>query len=261
MRKFGFVILASVLAAGLFGCKNNVKDEMSANAVLERKLSKILPADYTNIGKKHNELLNDFYFKNRNRSISPLCIDYKTASAEDYFGTFDIEYTIRACTYEYVRNITTENTSDTQFMLNKELVSETSGKYMALTEKVLANPLDSLDATQAAISNIELQALHEQKNSEELCSFLSYAETAKTSLEFWSENIETLESSMEKHTSEGRWIFRSLWNRYKHKLAMMAASDAAGAAAGAAAGYAIAGPHGAAVGAGIAGASSSHRRI
>ena len=96
-----------------------------------------------------------------------------------------------------------------------------------------------------------------EKSGSELCEFISYAETAKASLAFWSENIEMLEAGVDKNSKKGRWIFRRLWNKYKHKIAMMAASDAAGSAAGAGAGYAIGGPHGAAIGAAVAGAVSS----
>ena len=37
-----------------------------------------------------------------------------------------------------------------------------------------------------------------------------------------------LEAGVDKNSKKGRWIFRRLWNKYKHKIAMMAASDAAG---------------------------------
>ena len=96
-----------------------------------------------------------------------------------------------------------------------------------------------------------------EKSGSELCEFISYAETAKASLAFWSENIEMLEAGVDKNSKKGRWIFRRLWNKYKHKIAMMAASDAASSAAGAGAGYAIGGPHGAVIGAALAGAVSS----
>lgn len=141
-------------------------------------------------------------------------------------------------------------------MEDKKLISAESSKYIALTESIIEKPSNSLEETQAAISKIELNALNEKSGSE-LCEFISYAETAKASLAFWSENIEMLETGADKNSKKGRWIFRRLCNKYKHKIAMMAASDAAGSAAGAAAGYAIGGPHGAAIGAAVAGAVSS----
>lgn len=252
MKKIKFLFLLSAAVLCLFSCSNNAKEVPGENDILESKLYSIIPEEYCNIGKSHNKILNDFYFSNTQRSASSTEINYKDLSVEDYCGKIDTVYYIRSIPQEFARNAASTDISAAQFMEDKKLISAESSKYIALTESIIEKPSNSLEETQAAISKIELNALNEKSGSE-LCEFISYAETAKASLAFWSENIEMLEAGVDKNSKKGRWIFRRLWNKYKHKIAMMAASDAAGSAAGAGAGYAIGGPHGAAV----AGAVSS----
>ena len=255
MKKIQFLFfLPAVLC--LFSCSNNAKDVSGENDILESKLYSIIPEEYCSIGKSHNKILNDFYFGNTQRSASSTEINYKDLSVEDYCGKIDTVYYIRSIPQEIARNAASTDISAAQFMEDKKLISAESSKYIALTESIIEKPSNSLEETQAAISKIELNALNEKSGSE-LCEFISYAETAKASLAFWSENIEMLEAGVDKNSKKGRWIFRRLWDKYKHKIAMMAASDAAGSAAGAGAGYAIGGPHGAAIGAAVAGAVSS----
>ena len=256
MKKIKFLFLLPAAVLCLFSCSNNAKDVSGENDILESKLYSIIPEEYCNIGKSHNKILNDFYFGNTQRSASSTEINYKDLSVEDYCGKIDTVYYIRSIPQEIARNAASTDISAAQFMEDKKLISAESSKYIALTESIIEKPSNSLEETQAAISKIELNALN-QKSGSELCEFISYAETAKASLAFWSENIEMLEAGVDKNSKKGRWIFRKLWNKYKHKIAMMAASDAAGSAAGAGAGYAIGGPHGAAIGAAVAGAVSS----
>lgn len=256
MKKIKFLFLLSAAVLCLFSCSNNAKEVSGENDILESKLYSIIPEEYCNIGKSHNKILNDFYFSNTQRSASSTEINYKDLSVEDYCGKIDTVYYIRSIPQEIARNAASTDISAAQFMEDKKLISAESSKYIALTESIIEKPSNSLEETQAAISKIELNALNEKSGSE-LCEFISYAETAKASLAFWSENIEMLEAGVDKNSKKGRWIFRRLWNKYKHKIAMMAASDAAGSAAGAGAGYAIGGPHGAAIGAAVAGAVSS----
>ena len=255
MKKIKFLFfLPAVLC--LFSCSNNAKEVSGENDILESKLYSIIPEEYCNIGKSHNKILNDFYFGNTQRSASSTEINYKDLSVEDYCSKIDTVYYIRSIPQEIARSAASTDISAAQFMEDKKLISAESSKYIALTESIIEKPSNSLEETQAAISKIELNALNEKSGSE-LCEFISYAETAKASLAFWSENIEMLEADADKNSKNSRWIFRRLWNKYKHKIAMMAASDAAGSAAGAGAGYALGGPHGAAVGAAVAGAVSS----
>ena len=255
MKKIKFLFfLPAVLC--LFSCSNNAKEVSGENDILESKLYSIIPEEYCNIGKSHNKILNDFYFGNTQRSASSTEINYKDLSVEDYCGKIDTVYYIRSIPQEIARSAASTDISAAQFMEDKKLISAESSKYIALTESIIEKPSNSLEETQAAISKIELNALNEKSGSE-LCEFISYAETAKASLAFWSENIEMLEADADKNSKNSRWIFRRLWNKYKHKIAMMAASDAAGSAAGAGVGYALGGPHGAAVGAAVAGSVSS----
>lgn len=256
MKKIKFLFLLPAAVLCLFSCSNNAKEVSGENDILESKLYSIIPEEYCNIGKSHNKILNDFYFSNTQRSASSTEINYKDLSVEDYCGKIDTVYYIRSIPQEIARNAASTDISAAQFMEDKKLISAESSRYIALAESIIEKPSNSLEETQAAISKIELNALNEKSGSE-LCEFISYAETAKASLAFWSENIEMLEAGVDKNSKKGRWIFRRLWNKYKHKIAMMAASDAAGSAAGAGAGYAIGGPHGAAIGAAVAGAVSS----
>ena len=256
MKKIKFLFLLPAAVLCLFSCSNNAKEVSGENDILESKLYSIIPEEYCNIGKSHNKILNDFYFSNTQRSASSTEINYKDLSVEDYCGKIDTVYYIRSIPQEIARSAASTDISAAQFMEDKKLISAESSKYIALTESIIEKPSNSLEETQAAISKIELNALNEKSGSE-LCEFISYAETAKASLAFWSENIEMLEADADKNSKNSRWIFRRLWNKYKHKIAMMAASDAAGSAAGAGVGYALGGPHGAAVGAAVAGSVSS----
>ncbi|MCM1322064.1 MAG: hypothetical protein NC041_07935 [Bacteroides sp.] len=223
-----------------------------------------MPKSYAKIGAEHNEILSDFYFgeTKTKRTAFDSGINYKELSVEDYFGEISESYYFKSFLTGSARSISESDCFITQQMLEEGLVSEEAGKYISQVEKLLDNMPDSLEETKEAISSIELNSLEESSETI-LPEFISYAETAKSSLEFWSENIELLEGNYQNN-SEARWILKKLWNKYKHKLKMMAASDAAGAAAGAALGAAIGAPiagvgagYGAAVGAALAGAASS----
>lgn len=255
MKKMAFLVL---VFAVLIGCGNNV--EKGSLSETERELYSVLPESYAAVGTAHNELLADFYFGEENRAARNAGVHYKDLSVEAYFGDFAERYEFSAFSVQTARNAVEEDCSMAHEMMEKELISEESVKYIEQVEAILDNLPDSLEETKDAISTVELNSLA-VSGGEVLPEFISYAETAKASLEFWSENIELLE---ETENTEARWILKRLWNKYKHKLKMMAASDAAGAAAGAAVGAAIGAPiagvgagYGAAVGAAIAGAASS----
>lgn len=249
MKKSIFSLLVLVALAGLISCKNNIED--NANEALEKQLFSILPSGYSSIGKQHNETLQEFYYGAESRGAKK-GVNYKENSVEDFFGPFESCYYAKDFSCSSERSAASVQGSSDEILVENHLVSEASSDYISLVASVLDEPMDSLSETQAAITKIELSALSE-KSAEDVREFVCYAETAKSSLAFWAENAETLGISDDSE-SAGRWIFKDFWNNYKHKLAMMAASDAAGAATGAAIGAAMGAPGGpqtAAMGAGI----------
>lgn len=257
MKKIKMLGLALVVALAFAGCKNNLENGESANS----RLSSILPKEYSKIGENHNRILYDFYFNSSasRTALSSGNLNYKELPLEEYFGKFESRYYFEDFSSFASRSAASDETV-TSSLVEEGLISESGSEYISEIEKILANPFNSIEEMQENISRIEIEALS-NKSSEELCEFLSYAETAKASLEFWNDNIEVLENA---EVNSARGLFSNLWNKYSHRLGMMAASDAAGAAAGAIAGAALgsaaagvgAGP-GAAIGAVVAGAASS----
>lgn len=255
MKKMLFLILVSTV---LFGCSSNVENNnCNRSENTEQKLNSVLPDYYTKIGSEHNEILSDFYFGDISRNAYDTGINYKNLPTENYFGKNLERYEFITFSELSSRSITNTNSDNTvtQMMLKEDLISKEAGEYIEQVENILFNLPNSIEETKEVISTIEIDCLS-TSNENILPEFISYAETAKSSLEFWTENIELLEG-IEDNTST-RWIFKDLWNKYKHKLGMMAASDAAGAAAGAAIGFvATQSPYVAAACAVVAGAVSS----
>lgn len=244
LKFFSCLLVASIVFAG---CKNEVCKTVSEKSETEKELSEILPEQYSEIGYNHNQILSDFYFGSEGRHASS--VDYKSLSVEDYFGEFDEKYCFENINFRNARSTVDDNLV-TNSLLENNLITDEGAKYISKIESILSEPLDSLEETQDAISQIEIQALSNDAD-ENLCDFFSYAETAKSSLEFWCENIETLEDSNDSNIARG--AIGNWWKKYKHKIGMMAASDAAGAATGAVIGALIGteilGPDGAAIGA------------
>ncbi len=257
MKKINFGIALSLIGIAMImgSCKNNLvgtsENSVSKETEIEKHLSKLLPEQYSQIGTNHNQILSDFYFGSSNSRSATT--NYKQLSVEDYFGEFDKIYYFDINDNEKnSRNVTNEYFS-TDSLLENELISSESAEYISEIENLLNNPLDSLEETQDAISKIEIQVLEDKKDN--LYDFFSYAETAKSSLEFWTQNIETLENSNENINSRG--VIKNLWNQYKHRIGMMALSDASGAGTGACIGaylgIQILGTDGAVIGATVGG--------
>ncbi|MCR4734212.1 MAG: hypothetical protein K5829_04285 [Treponema sp.] len=263
MKKVKFLGLALIASVVFAGCNSSFEENTNDDDSASKLLAKILPEQFADIGNNHNEILNDFYFGSE-RSVLNNGTKYKELSVEDYFGVFDEVYYLKDFSILDSRTADVEDVSVTDSLLEKELISDIDANYISKIEKVLDAPLETLEETQNAIAEIEVQALNTVENSD-LYEFFSYAETAKASLEFWTENIETLENSEDLSETSARWIIKDAWNKYKHKLGMMAASDAAGGAVGAGIGAAIAstifGPEsagmGAIIGAAVVGSASS----
>ena len=221
-----------VAATTFLSCKNEVNDPVSKEIEFknEKELLLILPEKYEEIGINHNDMLNDFYFNNANRQILNAKVSYKDFSIEEYFGRIDKKYYFKDMIYDFSRNASND-VSVTETLVRNELLTEEGAEYISKIESILDEPLNSLEETKNAISEIEIEVLDNPEN-ESLYDFFSYAETAKASLDFWNENIEILENNEELNNVD-RGIISDIWNKYKHRLGMMAASDAAGAAVGA----------------------------
>lgn len=240
-----FGILAILFVAG---CSQDVKFAADSNVSPEVQEAII---HYSDVGKQHNLELERFYFSQMTgRSAGAAA--YKSLAIEDMYGEVE-------CIY--LGDMTTGRAADgssvVQTLAEKQLVSENAVALLARIENLLRNPLSTRELMNQAIVEVQEVAVATLEGTE-LDQVMSYAETAKASLEFWTENFGTL-------TNENSgWSLQKWWDTNKHKIAMMAVSDAAGAAVGAILGASIgssvggvgAGP-GAGVGAVICGAASS----
>lgn len=254
MKKIKLIVLMLVTTIGIISCNNDLEKDTK----LEKTV--VVSERFSDIGRAHNEMLNDFYYgDNSSRNASK---SYRDLSIEEYFGVIDKKYVVKDIGVQNARTADEGTQTASDILLEELSVSEISCSYISQVEEILETSFESMEETKKAITEIEAEAL--VKNSEDdIFEFLSYAETAKASLEFWNENLEILEENREKGEAS-RGIIKNLWNKYKHKLGMMAASDAAGAAAGAAVGAiygsqipAVGTALGATIGATVAGAASS----
>lgn len=233
MKKASFCIGAvALLVAIAVGCNNVARGTTGAPVYSEEVQSVI--QQYSDIGVEHNKLLSGFYFDNESlRSVAvPDSTHYKSLSVEEYFGKFEKAYYFDSMD-DAARSAV--GTGMTAQMVENELISSGAARYIARIESILNAPPDSLESTQEAITAVEAEGIP-QLSGGDLDQFMSYAETAKASLEFWTDNYAVLSGEEDEDSARIIAWFRRKWNQYKNKLAMMAASDAAGAAAGAAVG-------------------------
>ena len=242
MKKL-ILLLLTVLVISVVGCS------LSSNNNGTNLIS-----DYSFIGEQHNKMLEQFYGLGQQRKID---IQSRNESFNDFFGIDEETIYISLDNKNSIRSVSSD-ISIVEELNAQNYISESANHFISQVESILQNPGESLEDTQKAIYAIENEAL-QVVEEECLLQFMSYAETAKYSLSFWYNNYEYLED--EYNSTRG---LLDLWNTYKHKLAMAAASDAAGAAAGALIGAQIGSTipgvgtaTGATVGAVVAGAASS----
>ena len=207
MKKVWFGIAATFAVMGIVftGCKDSL---------VETSSSKTSAIELGAIGTQHNAILSEFYqLNNASRSASTGLTD---EDVEEYFGDCQ---TLLSTSYEDANTIVSSLVSEAN-------ISEEVVPFIQQIEDLLENPTDSLDTMISAIVSIEEDAY--KTLSEELyAEFESYADTAKASLMFWTENYELLSSeSSARSTSSSSTV--SVWQR----IAMSVASDAAGAIAG-----------------------------
>lgn len=255
MKRFMYLMLgfATVLA---MGCSSDLSFDKRESSVQLSEQEKNIIAKFSAIGEQHNQILTDYYELHSGRFIEASSLhedkfdDYFEIDNETIFISIESENTeFRSASEEF---------SLVEKLDNQGLVYSDAQKYILSVEKILEEPCESLERTQNEILKIEQDAIN-NLSDDALVQFMSYAETAKYSLTFWSDEYEVLA----EENPSARFI-SSLWKKYKKKVAMAAASDAAGAAAGAAIGASIGSAipgvgsaTGAAVGAVVAGAASS----
>ncbi len=214
MKKTNFmaIIVTGLVALSLAGCKNQIDNN-------EHKYK----VELGEIGTRHNEMLTELYQLNNTSRSSD------AGTTEDDINAYFGEYEVIA-TAEFSKDGIVNQ------LVEKGTVSDVAAEYIFKIENLLNNPLDTFDEMITAIVSIENEAKQVLVDTDYI-EFESYADTAKGSLLFWTENLETIDSMNAKE--DGRWIIKDFFNKNKHRIAMSAASDAAGAAAGAAIGAAL----------------------
>lgn len=229
------VILVPLFMASCDSPLSRSTDAQSGSDVSQQTAAVI--AQYKQIGDEHNALLKDYHtFLSQERadSINPISED---ALFVERFGITDEARIIHLSQSTSTGRSVNEPETLVETMLEGAMVNVDAAVYMGQIENLLQNPLEDFAEMQNAITNIESQAI-EVLDASALTEFMAYAETAKASLFFWAENYESLTNSgdlsgVDSSASNGLFDFIvKAWNKYKHKLAMMAASDAAGAAIG-----------------------------
>lgn len=208
MKKIGFVALfaATLVAMTATGCKNQLEGANEKPVV-----------ELGEIGTLHNTILTELYhIGEANRAADAGTTEADIAA---YFGS-----------YETIAVAANSKDGIVQALVAQDIVSDAAAEYIYKVESLLANPLDTLEEAFASISAIESEA-KEALFGTDFIAFESYADTAKASLLFWTENIETIDGR--KEAESGRWIIKDFLKKNKDRVANAAASDAAGAAAGA----------------------------
>jgi hypothetical protein len=197
-------------------------------------------AKYEKIGKEHNALLEEYHAslsKSRNAGE-------EDALFAEFFGiTEESQFVYVTPNLSSGRSVEKSETL-VAVISEQSMIDSKAAVYMMQIENLLENPPNDFQQMQDSITAIERNAV-ESLDDIALDEFMAYAETAKSSLEFWAVHYESLVKTgdLSDNNSENTrglfdWI-SSTWKKYKNKLAMMAASDAAGAAAGAAVGAGI----------------------
>lgn len=251
MRRLGSVALGLWAILFVAGCAQDIRIAPSVS-VSEATWEAVV--SYSEIGRQHNLELERFYFSQVNgmNRMAGAIVDYKALELESVYG--QVEF-LDFGSMSGGRNA--DGTTVVETLAEKKLVSQAAVDLLGRIERLLRNPLATRELMDQAILEIQELAVSTLEGTE-LDQVMSYAETAKASLEFWSENFGTLTNQ-----NQG-WSIQQWWDTNKHKIAMMAVSDAAGAAVGAILGASFgssvggvgAGP-GAGVGAVICGAASS----
>lgn len=205
MKKIVFSLLLPLLIAS---CSNQICDPAPADGEVSREFG-----EYSDFGSSLKDALNSAYSDGARSS----------ALSEDESAVYTLP----------------ENQTGTEFLLEEGYVSSSAASYIQEIEKLLDADYDELEPLLADISKVEERAI-EQLSSADLDSVMYFAESAKSSLEFWSE--------ADCDGTEARG-FRSWLKKKAKRIKKAAISTGIGAVAGGVIGFVTGGPSGAVAGA------------
>lgn len=148
-------IFAFIFPLLLASCSNQISDPAPADGEVSREFG-----EYSDFGSSLKDALSSAYSDGARSS----------ALAEDESAVYTLP----------------ENQTGTEFLLEEGYVSSSAASYIQEVEKLLDADYDELEPLLADISKVEERAM-EQLSSADLDSVMYFAESAKFSLEFWSE--------------------------------------------------------------------------
>jgi hypothetical protein len=181
---------------------------------------------YSPIGVAHNEMLDGFYGKAEN-TRSVLTDDERKAKFNKYFEITDEAKRLELPIFQ---GRSVEPTSIIDQMESQNIFQETESAYLKRIESILYTSSASVDDVKVEITKIEADAVA-NLSEEKLPIVMSYAETAKASITYWSEHPSLLEDFNPSLIGCNSARAMDPW-----KLGfLVAAADAAGASGGIAA--------------------------
>lgn len=163
------VILAMIVTLGFVSCKNEIADDFEIDSY-----SQSIIDSYSNVGKEHNIMLNDFFstFEVNPRAI--LNDDLYNERFREYFGN-DVKISDFAGF---------SSRSNTQSDVN----IENAIVYVNRIDSLLDSESISTENFIREVTSIEVEAIA-NLSDDELQPFMCYAEVAKASCEFWNGNV------------------------------------------------------------------------
>ena len=162
------VILVMIVTLGFVGCKNETADNFEVDSY-----SQSIIDSYSNVGKEHNIMLNDFFSTFDFNPRTVLNDDLYRKKFEDYFGT-DVKVSEFSGFYPR-SNIEYDTNIDNAIV------------YVNRIDSLLDSELISTEDFAREVTLIEVEAIA-NLSDEELQPFMCYAEVAKASCEFWNDN-------------------------------------------------------------------------
>lgn len=215
MKKSFFPLLFPLVL--LASCTGQISDSGSSGRELSREFG-----EYSDFGSSLKDALNSAYSGGARSSVS--------AETENDAQVYTLP----------------ENQTGTEFLLEGGYVSPAAADYMQEIEELLDADYDELDELLAEISKVEERALA-RLSSSDLDSVMYFAESAKASLEFWTEA---------DCNNAGARGFRSWLKKKANRIKKAAISAGIGAVVGGAIGFVTGGVPGAVAGAIAVGAAS-----
>ncbi len=163
------VIIAMILTLGFVSCKNEITDDFEIDSY-----SQSIIDSYSNVGKEHNTMLNDFFstFDVNPRTI--LDDDLYNKRFEEYFGN-DVKVL-------KFTGFSSRSNSQSDIGIENAIV------YVNKIDSLLDSESISTEDFIREVTLIEVEAIA-NLSDDELQPFMCYAEVAKASCEFWNDNV------------------------------------------------------------------------